>query len=211
MTVSKIFILSQAEVLPTLEKFVDLDNIPGAYGGSLDWSFGQLPHLDDAAAAQCDKSGNGWMLGPVLWKDERRIPVGTVKGVLRTSEVEAKQSVELNGTVKTPKSTVLNEDTTEHINAHADLPAEMPSNKDTLAVENVGEPPAQISAEHPPPTDGDEKLSPIPQSTSDTSPIELGEKTDSIDAKQINGIVKPPIERFETAPENMPRVNGVVN
>ncbi|WPG97843.1 SEC14 cytosolic factor [Acrodontium crateriforme] len=47
ITVSKIFILSEKEMRPTLEKFIDLDNVPKKYGGNLDWQFGDMPNLDD--------------------------------------------------------------------------------------------------------------------------------------------------------------------
>lgn len=51
VTVSKIFILSSAEVKSTLEKFMDPSSIPSQYGGTLDFKWGDLPNMDDAARA----------------------------------------------------------------------------------------------------------------------------------------------------------------
>ena len=47
MTVSKIFILSDHDVLPVLTTFMDLEDIPKVYGGKLDWSFFDEPAYDD--------------------------------------------------------------------------------------------------------------------------------------------------------------------
>ncbi|KAK3389257.1 CRAL-TRIO domain-containing protein [Podospora didyma] len=46
VTVSKIFILSAAEVKPTLEEFIDPKNIPKQYGGELEFLFHDRPNLD---------------------------------------------------------------------------------------------------------------------------------------------------------------------
>ncbi|KAH6659274.1 CRAL-TRIO domain-containing protein [Truncatella angustata] len=47
VTVSKIFILGHAEVLPVLSSFIDIKNIPKAYGGELEWDFFDEPRWDD--------------------------------------------------------------------------------------------------------------------------------------------------------------------
>ncbi|KAI1177013.1 CRAL-TRIO domain-containing protein [Nemania sp. FL0916] len=47
VTVSKIFILSDHDVLPVLTTFMDLEDIPKNYGGKLDWSFFDEPAYDD--------------------------------------------------------------------------------------------------------------------------------------------------------------------
>lgn len=54
ITVSKIFILSKATTLSTLEEFVDRANIPKKYGGELDYTFGELPKLDPEIAAHLE-------------------------------------------------------------------------------------------------------------------------------------------------------------
>ncbi|CAD6573490.1 MAG: hypothetical protein ASARMPRED_006094 [Alectoria sarmentosa] len=46
ITTSKIFVLAQQDVLPTLSSFIDVDNIPKKYGGKLDFTYGKLPSLD---------------------------------------------------------------------------------------------------------------------------------------------------------------------
>jgi hypothetical protein len=51
VTVSKIFILSSAEVKSTLETFIEPSSIPSQYGGTLDFKWGDLPNMDDAARA----------------------------------------------------------------------------------------------------------------------------------------------------------------
>lgn len=47
MTVSKIFILGPADVLPVLTSFIELKNIPKAYGGELEWDFYDKPRWDE--------------------------------------------------------------------------------------------------------------------------------------------------------------------
>lgn len=46
VTVSKIFVLSPAEVRPTLEAFIEPRNIPRQYGGELDFGFFDRPNVD---------------------------------------------------------------------------------------------------------------------------------------------------------------------
>jgi hypothetical protein len=81
VTVSKIFILSKAEVKPTLEKFMNPQDIPKQYGGTLDFNWGDLPNLDDEARAAIETDGNkGWVPGPCLWLDHKRVVVGSENG-----------------------------------------------------------------------------------------------------------------------------------
>lgn len=69
MTVSKIFILSQSEVLPTLSKFIDPANIPKHYGGTLDFSWCDEPNLDPKIKdlATWADGHTAFPLGPVYW------------------------------------------------------------------------------------------------------------------------------------------------
>ena len=73
ITVSKIFILSDRNVFPTLSTFIDPENIPKKYGGKLDFKFGQLPTFDpaysDCLVWKDGKSGQGRRLpeGPLVW------------------------------------------------------------------------------------------------------------------------------------------------
>ena len=45
-TVNKVHILSSSEVFHVLSQHIDPENIPKKYGGSLDFTFGDLPNLD---------------------------------------------------------------------------------------------------------------------------------------------------------------------
>ncbi|KAK8090766.1 hypothetical protein PG994_000271, partial [Apiospora phragmitis] len=47
VTVSKIFILGPTDVLPVLTSFIDIKNIPKAYGGEMEWKFFEEPKFDD--------------------------------------------------------------------------------------------------------------------------------------------------------------------
>lgn len=87
VTVSKIFILSKNEVKPTLEKFMDPSCFPKKYGGSLDWTWGDVPQPDDETRAALERDGNkGWVKGPALWLNNQRVIVGTQNGKPRTPE-----------------------------------------------------------------------------------------------------------------------------
>lgn len=75
ITVSKIFILSPANILPTLTQYIDIDNIPKKYGGNLDFEWGQMPNFDpeiDAAFAwenpSLQKGKNTLPTGPITWE-----------------------------------------------------------------------------------------------------------------------------------------------
>ncbi|KAI5464941.1 CRAL-TRIO domain-containing protein [Mariannaea sp. PMI_226] len=71
ITVSKIFILDHHEVLPTLEAFIDIRNIPKKYGGELDFSFGQLsvPDPQWEGVVKWENGYKGFPSGPLLWQD----------------------------------------------------------------------------------------------------------------------------------------------
>jgi hypothetical protein len=87
--VSKIFILGRNEIKPTLTKFMDPKDIPKKYGGELDWNWGDMPHLDDETRAAVEKDGNkGWVRGPCLWLDGKRVPVGTENKVPRRPNID---------------------------------------------------------------------------------------------------------------------------
>ncbi|KAJ4348254.1 uncharacterized protein N0V89_009626 [Didymosphaeria variabile] len=75
ITVSKIFILSPANVLPTLIQYIDIDNIPKKYGGNLDFEWGQMPNLEpgiDAAIKwenpNVQNGKNTLPIGPIAWE-----------------------------------------------------------------------------------------------------------------------------------------------
>lgn len=69
VTVSKIFILSQSEVLPTLKSFIDTQNIPKQYGGELDFQWCQMPNLDPKIKelATWENGHTDFPKGPLYW------------------------------------------------------------------------------------------------------------------------------------------------
>ncbi|KAI0006772.1 CRAL-TRIO domain-containing protein [Xylariaceae sp. FL0662B] len=78
VTVSKIFILSEHDVLPVLTSFMDLKDIPKNYGGELEWDFFDDPAWDDEILRIC-RWENGYTTfppGPLYWRpidDGRRL------------------------------------------------------------------------------------------------------------------------------------------
>ena len=93
ITVSKIFILSSSEVGPTLRQFIDPENIPKKYGGTLYFSWGDLPTIDPAWEGVVEWEGKkGFPTGPHVWRDldEERmecVGVGLVGGVAREERI----------------------------------------------------------------------------------------------------------------------------
>jgi len=95
ITVSKIFILSAAEVKPTLETFIDPDNIPKQFGGNLDFKWGDRPNLDPAIRDRATWLNGHQDIpkGPAYWalkeggKEIELVAVGSVKGGPRREAV----------------------------------------------------------------------------------------------------------------------------
>ena len=72
---SKIFILNEKNMKETLSKFVDLENVPKKYGGTLDWQFGDMPHLDPVIVSSLrwdvqvkDRGHLSLPKGPIKWQ-----------------------------------------------------------------------------------------------------------------------------------------------
>lgn len=75
ITTSKIFILSQNQVLPTLTQFIDIESIPKKYGGQLDFECGDTPVLDPAIRACLtiepgSEAEKYFLTAPVRWVGE---------------------------------------------------------------------------------------------------------------------------------------------
>ncbi|KAL4896024.1 CRAL-TRIO domain-containing protein [Aspergillus ambiguus] len=96
VTTSKIFILSAAEVKPTLTSFMDPSSIPKQYGGDLDWQWGDMPNLDDEArqlvggletAPAEGETRPGFTKGPVLFKGDKIDIIGKVNGESRKTSI----------------------------------------------------------------------------------------------------------------------------
>jgi hypothetical protein len=75
ITVSKIFILSSADMKSTLEKYIDPENIPKKYGGTLDYEFGMMPILEPVII----NSLNWHDSTADLQNGEKSIPTGPIK------------------------------------------------------------------------------------------------------------------------------------
>ena len=68
---------------------MDPSSIPKKYGGKLEWTSGQPPHLDEETREALERDGNkGWVKGPALWLNNERVIVGTQNGTLRRSDQE---------------------------------------------------------------------------------------------------------------------------
>ena len=62
------FILSSSQTLPKMSEFIDPINIPKKYGGQLDWSFGDMPKLDDELLELAGgELKQGLPIGPIKW------------------------------------------------------------------------------------------------------------------------------------------------
>lgn len=103
ITTSKIFVLGPGEVLSTLEKHVDVSDIPKKYGGELDFEFGMPPILDaDVAnmfeweAPIVNKSEQTFPMGPMKWVDS---PDG-IKTVMAFGSQEGKPRREIVATLR---------------------------------------------------------------------------------------------------------------
>ncbi|KUM60324.1 hypothetical protein ACN42_g6812 [Penicillium freii] len=95
-TTSKIFILSAAEVEPTLTSFMEPSSIPKSYGGKLDWSWGDMPNLDDPSRELLrgieqpladGQTRKDILKGPVLFNGDHLQVLGTVDGKERRENI----------------------------------------------------------------------------------------------------------------------------
>ncbi|KAF2641489.1 CRAL/TRIO domain-containing protein [Massarina eburnea CBS 473.64] len=92
ITVSKIFILSPANVFPTLSQYIDPDNIPKKYGGNMDFTWGDMPSLEPEIEAAIkwelpatQNGKNTFPIGPITWErgtdgSLKAVAVGHEKG-----------------------------------------------------------------------------------------------------------------------------------
>ncbi|KAL8958734.1 MAG: hypothetical protein Q9193_004265 [Seirophora villosa] len=89
ITTSKIFILSQDQVLPTLSAFMDVSSIPKKYGGELNFECGMMPSIDPEIRKCLDlrdpKLEELFVTGPTRWVDGSEgdmvaLSVGSVDG-----------------------------------------------------------------------------------------------------------------------------------
>ncbi|KAH7085604.1 CRAL-TRIO domain-containing protein [Paraphoma chrysanthemicola] len=76
ITVSKIFILSPANVYSTLSQYIDHDNIPKKYGGGLEFEWGSMPNIGPDMEASMkwenpdvQNGKNTFPIGPIRWEE----------------------------------------------------------------------------------------------------------------------------------------------
>ncbi|OCT54775.1 CRAL/TRIO domain containing protein [Cladophialophora carrionii] len=178
VTVSKIFILGKNEVKPTLSKFMDPKDFPKRYGGELGWDWGDQPHLDEETRAALERDGNkGWVRGPCLWLDGKRVAVGSESGKPRrpaTDIEKMKPVVYAADYTETPvhpdkklsivsKTRVSNGTAPAHHAAeeHAAEAKDGATAASILATKSNSEPPAQVGSNPEQPA----QVIPQPQST----------------------------------------------
>lgn len=99
VTVSKIFILGSTDVLPVLSSFIDVKNIPKAYGGELEWDFYDEPRWDDPEYEHIVTFQNGhtkFPLGPLY---TRPTEDGKTIELVAVGSIDKKQRMEVFATV----------------------------------------------------------------------------------------------------------------
>ena len=64
---SKISVLPASEVKPILSDYIDEDDLPQRFGGTLDWEYGMHPDLDDEARALVGRLADEWVEGPLRY------------------------------------------------------------------------------------------------------------------------------------------------
>ncbi|KAK9422646.1 putative CRAL-TRIO domain-containing protein [Seiridium unicorne] len=115
VTVSKIFILGPTEALPVLASFIDIRNIPKAYGGDLEWDFYDEPRWDDPEFERIITFQNGHTSvppGPMLLRPQ---PDGKTIDLVAVGSQDQKQRMEVFATIPKafPKKTDTLSATTE--------------------------------------------------------------------------------------------------
>ena len=90
----KLFILTPEEVLPTLQQYVEMADIPQRFGGEFEFYHGMQPELDPAISDMLKWQGSHTSLpkGPMKWTDEgwgRRaaVAVGSSGGRMRNEKI----------------------------------------------------------------------------------------------------------------------------
>ncbi|KAH8701776.1 putative phosphatidylinositol transporter [Talaromyces proteolyticus] len=147
VTVSKIFILSSSEVKSTLETFIEPSSIPSQYGGTLDFKWGDLPILDDAARAlaggieQPAEDGSGksvYLKGPVRFFADRIDVLGTDQGKPRRQIIPVPPSTTAAATTTTTTTTSATTSMAANDTEETAAPAQDPSEKvEELAISST--------------------------------------------------------------------------
>jgi hypothetical protein len=212
--VNKIFILSHHEVKSRLSEFIHPDDFPKKYGGNLDWDFGMTPQLDEVARTAMEKNGSkGWIEGPCLWEQDQRVPVGTVNGKSRRPDKmeSAPTPAKIDGQVAQHLPTA-------HTATTAAIPAIVPATDPGTIQPRLAETSNPPSMAH----SGSTAATSVETPPEITNALTVNGTTKVLDSEAplvANGEVlhardvKPPMERFVTAIEDLtttrPQVNGV--
>ncbi|TGJ78700.1 hypothetical protein E0Z10_g10071 [Xylaria hypoxylon] len=151
VTVSKIFILSDQDVLPVLTTFMDLEDIPKNYGGKLEWNFFDEPDYDDEIkrVVTWENGFTNFPPGPCHWQltedgtrleciavgsnnngQERRVRVCTIPKAFPPKSDTAVETPVINGE-KEETSATTNEDAAAETTPKA--PLAKPENPDATA------------------------------------------------------------------------------
>lgn len=128
ITTSKIFILAEQDVLPTLSSFIKIEDIPKKYGGKLDFEFGKMPNLDPDISQHLSMEPTGdaetfFIASPMRWvdadesgKDDEMtaLSVGTLDGEQRKERVavlhtlSTRVAADANGQAVPPSGPITN-------------------------------------------------------------------------------------------------------
>lgn len=121
-TTSKISMLPAADVLSTLLRYIDIEDIPKRFGGNLDWNFGMHPILDDRTKGMVGpRLAVDWIEGPVRLIERSGedviVAVGKDNGKTRREVVGKPQDRGKDGEVNFKKSYISRDG--EHVAATA--------------------------------------------------------------------------------------------
>lgn len=138
ITTSKIFILSQDQVKPTLLAFMDVSSIPKKYGGELDFECGMMPSLDPdlrkCLEMKDPKLEELFLTGPTRWVDSDEgemvaLSVGSIDGKPHKEAVATMSSL----AVRTATNSSMFQSQRSHPNFSATQLASQPASQSTSA------------------------------------------------------------------------------
>lgn len=130
VTVSKIFILTPAEVIPVLSEFMEMKDIPKVYGGELDWEFSSDPAWDEGIMKTCEwENGHtAFPPGPKRWE---AIDDGSRLQCYAVGYKDGQPRRELVCSVAVAAAVTLTSESTGPVTAHPDVVVE----KEAVAAE----------------------------------------------------------------------------
>ena len=222
----------------TLEEYFEPESIPKAYGGQLDWEYGQHPAMDSAVK---ERVGNQWIQGPCRWEGQV-VPVGTVDGKERPRPPPLPKAaippttLTASDAIAPPLISPEKDSNSQRAHVYANIVHDVEAvttgiatttiNGDGSATTVVTQPAVEtetpISVVVPESqvsgVESETKLSTVetisedpvqklPTNNIDALSAALDQAEHSKVELQPNGIVKPPLERFETAAEDLSKAS----